>query len=149
MERRKKGLKNVKFVFFVLISIIFIFPNLTHAESITNNKGVVISEQEYNDFLNVYDSNYIMNMSEEKYNKLKEFNFDDITKSTKYVETVYNQSLKLTTEREITEEEYNNYYGVSPLLDDDAASHETQVKKIVMAVIGGTTWNHVAVVARR
>ena len=88
-----KGLKNVKFIFFVLISIIFIFPTLTSAESITNNNGIVITEEEYNNFLKIYSSDYIMHMTEEKYNQLKEFDFNNIVTETKYVEVMYNQSL--------------------------------------------------------
>ena len=138
-------MKNVKFLFFMLISILFIFPNITNAETITNNNGVVISEQEYNNFLKIYSSEYIMNMSEEKYNKIKDLNFDDITTTNKYVETVYNQSLQLTTERELTEEEFENYNPVMPLLDNESASYESTAKRIVMAVVGGSTWNYVTV----
>lgn len=137
----------MKFIFLVLISIIFIFPNVVNAESITNINGIVISEQEYNDFLKLYSSDYIMNMSLEKYNKLKTLNFDDITTSTKYIETTYNQNLRLTTEREVTEEEYNNYNPVMPLLDDGAASYETTMKKLVLSIVGGTTWNYAVVAA--
>ena len=136
-------MKNVKFIFFVLISIIFIFPNISNAESITNNNGIVISEQEYNDFLKIYDSEYIMNMSEEKYNKLKTLNFDDIKKETKYLETTFNQSLQLITEREITEEEYESYNSVMPLLNDGGAYYETTAKSISLSIIGGSTWNFV------
>jgi len=130
-----------------VISILFISPNVVSAESITNNNGVVISEQEYNDFLKIYSSDYIMNMSESKYNKLKTLNFNDITTSTKYIETTYNQSLQLTTEREVTEEEYNNYNPVMPLLDDGSASYETTMKKLVLSIVGGTTWNWATVAA--
>ena len=139
-------MKNVKFIFFVLISIIFIFPTLTSAESITNNNGIVITEEEYNNFLKIYSSDYIMHMTEEKYNQLKEFDFNNIVTETKYVEVMYNQSLNLTTEKEITEEEYNNHNSVMRSIDG-AASHETQAKKIVLSVVGGTTWNHVTFIA--
>lgn len=135
--------KNMKFIFCVLISIIFIFPNSTNAENITNNKGVVMTEEEYNDFLKVYSNEYIMQMSETKYNKIKDLDFDNITTSTKYVETIYNQSLQLTTEREVTKEEYDNYNPVMPLLDDGGASAESTMKRLSLTVIGGTTWNFV------
>ena len=140
-------MKNVKFMILALISILFVIPYVVNAESITNNNGVVISEQEYNDFLKIYSSDYIMNMSEAKYNKLKTLNFNDITTSTKYIETTYNQNLQLTTEREVTEQEYNNFNPVMPLLDDEAASYETTMKKLVMSIVGGTTWNYATVVA--
>lgn len=146
-KESKKGLKNLKFMLFALISILLIIPNAVSAESITNNNGIIISEQEYNDFLKIYSEDYIMNMSESKYNKLKTLNFDDITTSTKYIETTYNPSLQLTTEREVTEEEYNNYNPVMPLLDDGAASFESTMKKLVMSIVGGSTWNYATVVA--
>lgn len=133
-------MKNMKFMFFVLICII-IFPTFSNATSITNNNGIVISEQEYNDFLKIYSSEYIMNMSEQKYNKIKDLNFNDITTSKKYLETTFNASLNLTTEREITEAEFNSY--ITPRLNDGAASHETQAKSLVLAVLGGTTWNYI------
>lgn len=140
-------MKNVKFIFFIFISVLFILPIVTYAETITNNNGVVMSEQEYNDFLKIYSSEYIMNMTEVKYNKIKDLNFDDITTSTKYVETVYNPSLQLTTEREITKEEYESFNPVMPRLNDGGASHATTAKEISLSVFGGTTWNYVLFVA--
>jgi len=132
-----------KYIIFALLSFIFILPHIARAESITNNNGIVISEEEYNDFLQVYDHNYIMHMSETKYNKLKTLDFDNLTKETKYIETVFNPSLQLTTEREITKEEYDNFNPVMPLLDDAGVSTETNAKILDMTIIGGTTWNWV------
>lgn len=132
---------------YALVSVLFVIPNVVSAKEIINNNGILISENEYNDFLKIYDNEYIMNMSEEKYNKLKTLDFSDITTSTKYIETTYNQSLQLTTEREITEEEFNEFEAVSPLLDDGAASYETTKKKLVLSIVGGTTWNWAMVAA--
>jgi len=129
----------------MLISILFIFPITINAESITNNNGVVISEQEYNDFLKIYDSEYIMNMSETKYNKLKEVDFNDITTTSKYIETVYNPNLQLTTEKEITKSEFDNYNPIMPLLDNGSATYETTAKRIIMSIVGSSTWNYVTV----
>jgi len=145
--KENKGLKNVKFIFFTLISIMIIFPATTRAESIINHNGVVISEQEYNDFLKVYDDNYIMHMSADKYNKLKNYDFDDINTTTKYYETTYNQSLNLTTEREITKNEFDSFNPINARLSDGGASHETQAKKITLTVIGGSIWNNIITVA--
>ena len=130
---------------FVVVSIFVIFPIVANAESITNDNGIVISEEEYNNFIQIHTHEYIMAMSEEKYEKLKTLDYSNITSTEKYVETTYNRSLNLTTEREITKEEYDSYpeAGISPYLNDDGASYETQVKKITLGVIGGTTWNHV------
>lgn len=140
-------MKKITFMLYALVSILFVIPNVVSAKEIINNNGILISENEYNDFLKIYDNEYIMNMSEEKYNKLKTLDFSDITTSTKYIETTYNQSLQLTTEREITEEEFNEFEAVSPLLDDGAASYETTKKKLVLSIVGGTTWNWAMVAA--
>ena len=137
-------MKNVKQSIFTLILILLIVPVCANAETITNNNGLVLTEQEYNDFLKIYDSQYIMNMTEEKYNKLKELDFSDVTKATKYVETVYNPNLRLTTEKEITESEFENFTVANnnSRLADGEAAYETQVKRIELTVVGGTTWNH-------
>lgn len=140
-------MKKITFMLYALVSVLFVIPNVVSAKEIINNNGILISENEYNDFLKIYDNEYIMNMSEEKYNKLKTLDFSDITTSTKYIETTYNQSLQLTTEREITEEEFNEFEAVSPLLDDGAASYETTKKKLVLSIVGGTTWNWAMVAA--
>lgn len=146
-KENKKGLKKFPFMFLAVMSIFLIIPNVVNADVIINNNGVNITEEEYNDFLKVYTNEYIMNMSEEKYNKLKTLDFDDITTSTKYIETIYNPNLQITTERELTEEEFNNYSAVSPLLDDGVASYESTLKKLVLSIIGGTTWNWATVAA--
>lgn len=134
-------MKNFNFVIVALVSILFIFPNVVNAETIINNNGIIINETDYNNFLKVYDHEYIMHMSEEKYNKLKTLNFDDISEETKYIETTYNSSLHLTTSREVTEEEYNDFDDVTPLLDDGSAAFESTMKQISLRIIGGTTWN--------
>lgn len=145
--RVKRVLKKITFMLYAFVSVLFVIPSVVNAKEIINNNGIRISENEYNDFLKIYDNDYIMNMSEEKYNKLKTLDFSDITTSTKYIETTYNQSLQLTTEREITEEEFNEFEPVSPLLDDGAASYETTKKKLVLSIVGGTTWNYAMVAA--
>ncbi len=139
-------MKNVKFLLIVLC-LVFIIPIITKAETITNNNGIVITETEYNNFLKIYDHDYIMNMSLEKFNKLKSLDYDDVVTETKYIETTYNQSLNLVTEREITKEEFENYNPVMPLLDDGSDSHSTQVKSIVLSITGGSVWNYAVLIA--
>lgn len=133
---------------FVVVSLFVIFPVLTKAESITNNNGIVISEEEYNNFLKIRTHEYIMTMTQEKYDKLKSLDYSNVRSTEKYVASTYNRSLNLTTEREITKEEYDNYDSeISPYLNDAGDSYETQVKKITLAVVGGTTWNYVVTTA--
>jgi len=135
-------------MFFALVGVITIFPILTFAESITNINGIVISEEEYNNFLKVHSHEYIMTMNDDKYQKLKSLDYSNVVTETKYIETTYNPSLNLITEQELTEEEYENYntwttYGLS----DGGLSRESTAKRLVMAVLGGTTWNYVSLTA--
>ena len=138
-------MKNMQLL--LIFSLICIVPIITKAETITNNNGIVITETEYNNFLKIYDHEYIMNMSEEKYNKLKSLNYDDVTTETKYIETTYNQSLNLVTTREITKAEFENYNPVMPLLDDGGNSYSTQVKSLTLNITGGTIWNYTVFIA--
>lgn len=141
-------MKKLIVIFVVLVGVVTIFPKFTNAESITNINGIVISEEEYNNFLKVHTHEYIMTMSEEKYEKLKSLDYSNVETETKYIETTYNPSLMLTTERELTKEEYDNFGGSNNVrLNDGAQSTETTAKKLVLALLGGTTWNYVSVTA--
>lgn len=141
-------MKKKKLWLFILIWVFITIPTACFAESITNINGVVISEEEYNNFLKIHTHDYIMTMSEEKYEKLKSLDYENVIKDTHYFETTYNSHLNLATDKEITEEEYNNYvYGVSTLLDDKVAHANTNVRKLLMSVTGGSTWNYVTLTA--
>lgn len=142
-------MRSVKLIFIALVGVFTIFPIFTFAESITNINGIVISEEEYNNFIKIHTHEYIMTMNEEKYEKLKGLDYSNIEKSTKYIATTYNPSLNLTTERELTKEEYESFSneGVTPRLNDGGAYYETTAKELVMALIGGTTWNYVTLSA--
>ncbi len=131
-------MKNVKFIFWVLISVIVLFPLYTSAESITNINGIEISEEEYNNFLKVYTHEYIMTMNEEKYERLKSLNFsdDNIITDKKYFTSAYNQHLDLTTEREITEEEFESFGLIQPIIDSGGDYIETSAKSLTLSVIG-------------
>lgn len=137
-------MKKISFAFLLLVSMFTIFPIITDAESIINNKGVVISEEEYNDFLKVYSDVQIMNMNYEKYEKLKTLDFNDIKSDEKFFKSTYNDSLKLLTEQEISEEEYDNFgNGIMPIMDNKGAYAESTAKKLTLFVIGGSYWNFV------
>lgn len=136
-------MKKVNYIIYVLTAIFLFMPFIINAESITNNNGIVISEEDYNNFRKVYDHDYIMNINIKKFQKLKTLNFEDITSQTKYFELVYNRDLNLTTEREITKEEYER---INPhRLPCREAVYENQVKKLNMSIIGAPTWNYVVV----
>ncbi len=141
-------MKKVSLVFLVLllvvlVSIISIFPNKCFAKSITNNNGINITEEEYNNFSKVYSEGYIMTMTKETYEKLKNLNYDDIIKETIYLETTYNPHLNVSTEKIITKEEYDNFEVAMPLVNSDAAYIENTAKRLDLILMGDDYYNHV------
>ncbi len=140
-------MKNVKYMLLAFVGLISILPINTFAESIINNNGIEISEEEYNNFLKIYTPEYIMVMNEEKYEEMKNLDYSNIEITETYIESTYNPKLGVTTEKEITKEEYDNYNPIMPILGDKGASAETTAKKIAMAILGGSTWNHVTLTA--
>lgn len=144
-------LRSAKFIFIVLVGVLTFFPILTFAESITNLNGIVISEEEYNNFLKLHTHEQIMLMDEEKYEKLKSLDYSNVRTEVKYVATTYNPSLNLTTERELSKAEYDSFSntnnGVSSRLNNGSAEYETTAKGLIIAVAGGTTWNYTTLTA--
>ena len=140
-------MKNVKYMLLAFVGLLTILPINTFAESIINNNGIEISEEDYNNFLKIHTPEYIMLMDEEKYERLKNLDYSNIETLETYVESTYNSLLGLTTEKEISKEEYENFNPIMPILGDKGASGETSAKKIVMGVIGDTTWNYVTLTA--
>lgn len=135
-------MKNVKLIIAALICLV-IFPVFTSAESIINNNGIVITEEEYNNFEKVFTHARIMTMSEEQYEKYKTLDYSNITKEEKYIETTYNRSLNLTTERELTKEEYDNYPSPNSRLASDSQYYESTAKRLSLVLMGGSTYNYV------
>lgn len=149
-------MKNLKLVFYVLVSLFTIFPVITFADSIINNNNIEISEEDYENFLLIYSNDYIMNMNEEKYEKLLSLDYDNIDKVTKYIATTYNPSLNLITERELTASEYENFIpggyvanmgGDSLNLNDGAIYYETTAKRIDLVLMGGSVYNYAILTA--
>ena len=136
-------MKNVKYMLLAFVGLLTILPIHTFAESIINNNGIEISEEDYNNFLKIHTPEYIMMMDEAKYEKLKSLDYSNIETSETYVESTYNSLLGVTTEKEITKEEYENFNPIMLMLGDKGASGETSAKKSSLAVIGGSTWNYV------
>jgi hypothetical protein len=116
-----------------------------------------MTDEEYHNFLLIYPEDYIMHMTEEKYNKIKDLDYDNIIVETKYIETSYNSSLHTFVERELTEQEYENYVpqgyacnfggGDGINLNDGTAYYESTAKKLTMVLLGGTTYNFVTLLA--
>lgn len=135
----------------VVLSLGIIFPLGVKAESIINSNGISISEEEYNDFIKLYSHAHIMTMDEDEYERLLTLDYNNVITETKYVATTYNPSLGITTETELTEEQYNNFIipeaGLEniydPNLNSGGMSLETTAKLLTMAFSGATMWNHV------
>ncbi len=139
-------MKNVKFIFLMIISMFVMFPIFTHAKTIINNNGVEMTEEEYNNFLKIHDQRYVMLMTEEDYDRLKDLDYSDVKKETKYTVSTYNEHLNLTAEREISKEEYGNFGNVaSPLLDNGNNYFASTAKSISISLMGGNNWNYVSV----
>lgn len=143
-------LRSIKFLLFTLISFLTITPFIVSAESITNNNGIVISEEEYANFSKVYSEGYIMTMTEEKYNKLKTMDFDNIQTSTIYVESTYNPHLNITNNRTFTEEEYNRLRTADSnsstrSVYNDSTYTTTTSKKLTLSFVAGTNVHTIVV----
>ena len=125
------------------------------AESIINNNGIVITEEEYNNFIQVHSHAYIMTMDELEYEKLSNLNYNNLTRVVKYYSTTYNPRLNITTERELTKEEYDNFTVPTPGLEisnntrlgSTAVTYETTAKELVMGFMGGSYYNYVTLTA--
>lgn len=134
----------------IIICLLFIPINIK-AESLINQNGIEISEEELENFLKVYSYEHIMVMDEEKYEKAQSLNYDNVLKTDKYIETIYNPHLNITTERELTESEYENYVPLiemdnlgnvaNPNLNSGSMSMETTAKKMSMTFAAGSYWN--------
>jgi hypothetical protein len=123
-----------------------ILPVFTFAKSLTNLNGIEISEEEYNNFSKIHTYEYIMTMDEAKYEKLSTLDYTNVVSKTKFIETTYNPRLGLTTERELTEEEYDNYENTRTNLNGNC-SYETAAKKLFFVVIGGNSYNYASLTA--
>ncbi len=141
-------MKNIRFIFFALVSLLVILPLYTHAENITNQNGVVMTEEEYNNFLKIYTEPYIMTMTQEKYEKAKEYDYSNVKTETIYVETKYNPHLGISSDKIISKEEYDNIKpGLKPNLSDNGAYEETTAKTFSLSLVGSTTWNTIIATA--
>ncbi len=141
-------MKNIKLIFFALVSLLVVLPLYTYAGTITNDNGVVMTEEEYNNFLKVYTEDYIMLMTQEKYEHLKEFDFSNVDTKTIYVETKYNPHLGITTDKVISKEQYDKINpGLKPNLNDGGDYEETTAKTFSLNLVGGSVWNRVVATA--
>ena len=122
---------NIVIFFFVIC----LSPNIVNAEEyITNQNNVTMSMSEYENLLNMYSEAYIMTMTQERFNELRNEDFSNVDTDVKYVETTYNNSLGLVTNREITKNEYENADNNQNITPRDSDYIETTYKKLVLNV---------------
>lgn len=150
-------MRNVKVSFIaVLLGLSFLLPIGVKASTIINNNGIEITEEEYNNFIQLHSHAYIMTMNREQYDKLSSLNYDNVITETKYIATTYNPSLNITTETELTEEEYENFVvpevsGLenvySPNLNSGSVTFETTAKRLTMGFAPGSYYNYVVLTA--
>jgi len=144
----------VKNLLYIVVGIL-VFPMVTFADTITNINGIEITDEEYANFIKVHTHEYIMTMTEEEYAKLSSLDYSNVYKETKYYIESYNPSLRLTAEREVTKEEYDNFHlnasqndgNGGDRLSSGSDSTETNAKILTMSVTGGTTYNYASLSA--
>lgn len=123
-------------------------PDMVIAKDILNINGIVITEEEYNNFIKVHSHDYIMTMNEEQYNKLASLDYSNVISTKKYVLSTYNPSLNLTTEREITENEYNAFEREgNTRLNSGSVTAETNAKILVMGFVANSYWHYATLTA--
>lgn len=122
------------------ITMIACMPNMVSA-SVVNDNGIVMSDEEYNNFLKVHTHEYLMVMNQEKYETLKSLDYNTVKSDTKYVETAYNSELNITTSKEITEEEYNHAGAISTYGGTDGI--ETQYKRLNLTVTDSGNYSYI------
>lgn len=148
-------IKNCFKILILILSFIIICPFNVKADTITNMNGIEITREEYDNFIQVHSHEYIMTMDLEDYEKLLTLDYDNITSTTKYIATTYNPSLNITTEVELTEQEYNNFVQpnlgleniYSPNLNNGSAYLETTAKQLSMVLVGGVNWDYATLTA--
>ena len=139
----------------LLFAISIVLPMTVRAENIINNNGIVITEEEYNKFIQIHSHAYIMTMDESEYEKLSSLNYNNLTRVVKYYATTYNPKLNITTETELTKEEYDNFTIPTPGLEisgntrlgNAAVTYETTAKELIMGFTGGSYYNYVTLSA--
>jgi hypothetical protein len=131
-------------MFFVGILILVLCPIVSHAKNIINENGIEITEGDYNNFIKIHSHEFIMRMDAEKYNHLKELDFTTLKTETKYIVSTYNPNLKLSTSREITEEEFNKFDISKENIEVRGSDYnETTSKRLAMSIVKGTAWDYV------
>lgn len=136
-----------KLIAFASLLSVALVPSLVSA--MTNQNGVVVTDEEVKEFSKVYSPEYIYTMTQDDYDRISQYDFDNIRQVEKYVMSTYNSATDTTTEVLISEEDYNNFVPMVSMngeaenelngVYDDTTLTETQVKKLTLSymTVGG------------
>lgn len=150
--------RKINMAFIATIATVCFIPRVVSAEVIegstsgstvdkiiVNNQGVKITQTDYNNILKTHPEGYLMSMSQEQYDYLRQFDYSNIETDTKYIESTYNKNLGTTNERYLTEEEYNNINeDVIDSINDGSNYIETTYKKLSIYVSTSTSVHNVS-----
>lgn len=136
-------MKSVRFFFSILLLIPMIVFADKNDEYIINNNNIKINGEEYADLLKIHSEEYIMNMTKDRYDHLKQFDFNSIKKEEKYIITTYNPHLNISVDKEICKEEYEKLSEEELRLSNGSVTAQTTAKKISMSVMQGGNWDYV------
>ena len=131
-----------KKLFAIALMLTCMIPFSTNAEEnyIVNQNNVVISRSEYDNLSKVHTDAFIMTMTQDNFDELKNIDYSNAITETKYIESSYNPSLNILSEREITEEEYNN---TDNMITPYGSYVETTYKMLSLSVTDtGTAASH-------
>ena len=108
---------NNKSYMYILLSL-FIFAfciGTVNASEYTNYYGINMTEEEYNNLLNLgFTEDEIYYMSEESFKLNKDVSATLVSKNQKYYKTIYTDLNGISTSVEITEDEYDNQSMINP-----------------------------------
>ena len=148
--------RKINMAFIATVATVCFIPRVVSAEVIegstsgstvdkiiVNNQGVKITQTDYNNILKTHPEGYLMSMSQEQYDYLRQFDYSNIKSDTKYIESTYNKNLGTTYERYLTKEEYNNIKEDEVNSTRASNSIETTYKELTINVSTTTSVHNV------
>lgn len=145
-------LKKIIISIAILASIIFTTPKVNADSNYINSKGITIPIEKYNYFKEYFSDSFINNMTQERFNKIKDKEFIKVESQTNYL--VYREyysntgDVVFTESQSLSEEEYENYSSIQTFrvcTEDEHIDYNecwiTENKKLVFDFVceGSTT----------
>lgn len=136
----------------LIVTLCAVSINNVDAKSVyfTNSKGVEMTELEYNKMLKLYSQRKVDVLSQEEFDMYKDANI--IVNDKIYQEVTYKDD-ELISEKEITEEEYNNAKvnnsGITPYVSDFIETNYKRLSSTIVetnghfAMINALSWKQV------